>query len=220
MPTALLDIQEQLKTELEAQKAELAGSGGGSGSNRISIKGKMFTLPDGTTDEGPMSAIILDWRFQRAYFPGIYNSSDPQPPVCSASDKVEGNLAPKDTVDSKQSDDGCEPCEKNQWGTAQNGNGRGKACKNTIMLAILPANPTEGMSPWLLELPPTSLKPFLSYVKNIQNKGGMIPAQVTTDLSFVAKKDWPMIEFNNPKPHMHIANVLKIRADAQLVLNN
>ncbi len=220
MPTALLDIQEQLKKELEAQKLELAGSTGGSGTNRISIKGKKFTLPDGTEDDGPLSAIILDWRFQRAYFPGIYNSSDPQPPICSATNKVESNLTPKDTVDDKQSDDGCEPCAKNQWGTANNGGGRGKACKNTILLAILPANPTEGMSPWLLELPPTSLKPFLSYVKNIQNKGGMIPAQVTTDISFVPNKDWPMLQFDSPKPHAHIANVLKIRADAQVVLNN
>jgi hypothetical protein len=218
MTTALINIQEQLRQELEAQKVDLQGVGG-DGPNKIKLGGKVFTLPDNTTDEGPLSAIILDWRFTRAYFPVRFDANNPLPPVCSASNKVEANLVPRANSDDVKSED-CPSCEFNQWGTADGGRGAGKACKNSILLAIIPAdNPTEKLQPWMIEVSPTSLTNFIKHVKTLQKKG-IMPCQVVTDFSFDKSKTWPKLEFTNAGPHEHIATALTIRENAQVVLNN
>jgi hypothetical protein len=209
---ALLDLQAQLRKELEVQKSNLPPATAG----RISVKGKKFSIPGGRSSEGPLSAIILDWRWQRNYFEGSYNPNAIAPPVCSSSNKIEGELTPAPTSSKIQFDGACELCPKNQWGS--DANGKGKACKSSARLAVVPADADSDTTPWMLDVAPTGLKGFVNYVNVLQNVNGLLPLQVITDVDFDANVDYPLLTFSAKGPHEHLATAMTLRAAAQGVL--
>jgi hypothetical protein len=217
---ALLDIQAQLKKELEAQTASFEKSTYDPTS--IKLGGKKFSLPSGVTSDGPLTAIILDWRYTRKYFPEVYNSMDKKPPVCFASNKDEDLLEPNDRSTAKQSDEGCNTCKWDVWGSAE-GMSKGKRCKNGIALAIVPVDPApkkeKGTTPWLIDLPPSSIKPFLNFVRDLGETNHLMPLQVKVDLQFEPRVTYPLIQYANATPHPYLQEVVALRDDAQLVLD-
>jgi|LWDU01.1.fsa_nt_gi hypothetical protein len=223
MTTNLIDIQAQLKKELEVQRSQLEASVALSGNSKINLANKMFALPDGSKNQGPLNCIVLDWRYSRTYFPDDFNSADKKPPICSALDKNEANLAPYPSSEDIQSET-CTPCWANAWGSKypDNHNSRTKACKNTIILAVIPADepPTEDTTPWIISLPPTSIKAFTEFVTNLQNESTLMPCQVSVDLSMDPKQSYSKIEYSNIRPHKILTDVLRIRAEAQTILDN
>jgi hypothetical protein len=223
MTSDLLDIQAQLKKELEVQRSQLEASVALNGNSKINLSNKMFTLPDGSKDQGPLNCIILDWRYSRAYFPNDWDSNDKKPPVCSALDKNEANLIPYPSSDDLQSET-CPTCWANVWGSRypDSPKSRTKACKNTIILAVIPADkqPTEDTTPWIISLPPTSIKAFTEFVTNLQNDSTLMPCQVSVDLTMDPKQTYPKVEYSNIRPHKILADVLRIRTDAQTILDN
>lgn len=54
-----ISIEDEIKRELAAQSKQL----GDGPSNKIATKGKVFTLPDGRSDPGPLQAVILDYTW-------------------------------------------------------------------------------------------------------------------------------------------------------------
>lgn len=208
---ALLDLQAQLRKELEVQKATLPAATAG----RISVKGKKFSIPGGRSSEGPLSAIILDWRWQRSYFKGTYNPNAIAPPVCSASNKIEGELIPFPTSSEAQHTD-CDTCPKNQWGS--DANGKGKACKSSARLAIVPPDAEADTTPWMLDVAPTGLKGLINYMNALQNVSGLLPLQVITDIDFEPSVDYPQLTFSAKGPHERLATAMNLRAAAQGVL--
>jgi hypothetical protein len=70
-----------------------------------------------------------------------------------------------------------------------------------------------------LELPPTSIKPFTQFVKQLATKAQLLPLQVKVDISFNKQKSWMQLEFNNPKPHEHLAVAVALRTESQMVLD-
>jgi hypothetical protein len=209
---ALLDLQAQLRKELEVQKSTLPAATAG----RISVKGKKFSIPGGRSSEGPLSAIILDWRWQRNYFEGSYNPNAIAPPVCSSSNKIEGELTPSPTGSKIQYDGACELCPKNQWGSDVNG--KGKACKSSARLAIIPPDAETDTTPWMLDVAPTGLKGFVNYVNALQNVSGLLPLQIVTDIDFEPSVDYPQLTFSAKGPHEHLATAMNLRAAAQGIL--
>jgi hypothetical protein len=209
MSTEILDLQAILETELAAQKQSMPNT-----TSKISTKGKIFSLPDGTSSEGPIQCIILDWRWQHSYFEGIYNSNNPKPPVCSSSGKIEAELQPDPTSEKPQAED-CESCPKNVFGSGTGG--RGKACKNTARLAIVPANPTSDMSPWVLDVPPTGQKQLIGYINELQ-KQGKLAVQMVTEIDFDPKVDYPTPQFKNKGEHKALQVAFGLREKAQNLL--
>lgn len=55
--TALVNYEEQLRQELGQLSKQIEPPS----SNKISTKGKLFTLPGGRSSPGPMNVIVLDW---------------------------------------------------------------------------------------------------------------------------------------------------------------
>ncbi len=209
MSTEILDLQAQLEAELAAQKQSLPGT-----TSRIGTKGKIFSLPDGTTSEGPLQCIILDWRWQHSFFEGIYNSNNPKPPVCFASSKYEHELKPDPSSEKPQAED-CESCPKNVFGSGISG--KGKACKNSARLAIVPANPTADMTPWVIDIPPTAQKGLIGYINALQ-KTGKLTVQMVTEIDFDQKVDYPTTTFANKGEHKHIQIAMGLREKAQNLL--
>lgn len=203
MTTDLLDLQAEVQRELERQRGSLPAAGG---LQRISTKGKRFTMPDGTVHDGPMQAIVVDYIYTNSYFPGVYNPNNTQPPDCSATGRSEPDLVPRSDSPKVQAE-ACAKCPKNEWGS---GGGNSKACKNGIRLAIVPPTPNESMTPWSLDLAPTSLTGYVQFVRGLQGNG-MLPFQMIVELDFDKKVDYPKITFKAIKQHDQLATVFNLR---------
>lgn len=207
---ALQDLQAEIKQELEAASRTIDPP-----SNfKISTKGKMFTLPDGTSSRGPMEAVILDYRTVHNYYKGTYNPQTPEAPSCFAiSKEVEGMKPSSNAPDPAH--ENCAECPYNQWKSAPTG--KGKACKNIRRLALVPANATPDNRPMIIDVSPTALKFFDGFVTKL-TKLGMIPAQVIAKIDF-SDSDFPQLTFELGEAHGKDEIMWNLRADAQELLD-
>lgn len=212
MSTSLLDIQEQLRQELELQRASLPAAS----TSKIKTAEKKFTLPGGKPTEGPIEAIILDWRYFNAYYSKLYNRNSPAPADCSALGKIEDEMAPLKSSPNMQCES-CVSCPKNEWGSDPQG-GRGKACKNGVRLAVVPAKPDKDMTPWIIDVTPTGMKSFKNYINVIAN-AGFLPFQVITTIDFDPAVTYPSLTFKVGKAHEHLETAFALRPLAASVLN-
>lgn len=213
MSTALVDIRAQLKAELEAQRERVAPPSGG----RISTKGKIFTLPDSRTSQGPLSLVILDWRVSHAYYTGIYDPAKIKAPDCWAiSATVACAPDPAKVKVAKHSE--CASCPFNEYGTAPNG--KSKACKETRRLAVVPADATISDTPLLLEVSPTGIRGFESHVLALESVGKH-PLEVVTEVAFKSDATYPTLVFGNPAPldDERIAVMFELRKRAGAILD-
>ena len=109
--------------------------------------------------------IILDHYPVNAYWIDAY-SGENNPPDCVAGDGKNGVAAPQSGLAGGL----CKECQMNQWGTdpQKDGSlGKGKACKNLHRVYFLPEG---SVFPFLIALPPTSLKLFHDYVRKLTNR--------------------------------------------------
>lgn len=190
--TAITSYREQLRKELETLNQRVAPPSG----NKISLKGKMFTLPDGTSSAGPLAAVILDWRTERAYFSKPFNPKAIESPDCWAMSSDVAGMAPPDSVKAKQSDT-CADCPKNQWGSSPTGGG--KACKDQRKVALVPANAEADAEPMTLMVSPTGTKHFDNYVNGLGNGvDPRMPIEVITHIAFDPASDYPTVRFGKP----------------------
>lgn len=213
MSSAMLDLKAELKRELAEVKGSVAPPSG----FRVSLKGKMFTFPDGTQSAGPIDCVILDWRTAHTYYKGVYNPQKPESPACFALGKVIETLKPSENVPEPQADS-CGKCPMNQFGSAATG--RGKACKNSRLLAVVPADADENTEPWIVTVSPTGIKGFDNYVTKLSGVMGMVPIQVTTRMALNPNEAYPTLVFGSPEPHeMDLALLFKLREAAQPLLD-
>ena len=208
-----VNIEEQMKKALEAQKGQL----GALPSNKIATKGKKFTMPDGQSGE-VLECVVLDFNWFMVNYPGAYNANNPQSPNCFAVGRESpdsGELKPHPEAADPQFDN-CKDCPKNQWKSAPSGNG--KACKNQRRLIVLPLNADEDTEPMTLYVSPGALKNFDSYVSRLQSEHGLLPVQVITEISFDPNQSYPSLMFKFVRPHDQVAFYWGKREAAQELL--
>lgn len=211
--TAIVDIRAQLRAQLEAQRERVEAPSG----TRISTKGKVFTLPDGTVSNGPLSLVILDWRITHAYYTGIYDPAKPRSPDCWAlSNTVACAPDPLKVKAPKHSE--CTSCPFNEYGTAATG--RGKACKETRRLAVVPPDAKPGDMPFLLEVSPTGIKSFESLVYALAGRG-LTPLEFITEVAFKSDATYPTLVFSPAAPldDERVANLYEIQQRAGTILD-
>jgi hypothetical protein len=116
----------------------------------------------------------------------------------------------------------CEGCPKDEWGTSVTGDG--KACKNTVRLAVVPPDFTADMVPWIIDASATAIKHFLQHVKMLAGNQ-LLPMQVITELSFNPAVSYPTLLFKNPGADPNVpttvadlATLMTLRQRAQTVL--
>ena len=100
--------------------------------------------------------LLLHHQTQRAYWEGKYEGGN-EPPLCSSLDGKRGRGTPGGD---------CSKCPLAEWGSADDGAGRGQACKQVKCAYILRK---EQNLPDVLTLPPTSLKPLRKHLIRISN---------------------------------------------------
>ena len=123
-------------------------------------------------DDGGVPLVVLGSTYVNSYFEGKYDPNSPRGVVCyaiadpSAADPVQAvaEMGPPKDLKTRKAEK-CAPCPMNAFGS---GEGRGKACKNTVRLATLPAGADYGKADGaMLSVPPTSLKAWSGYVRPV-----------------------------------------------------
>lgn len=167
----LHELQEIYAAIAEEQKAT-----GGSVLYRIKIPtggGKTFEVLTGDAESDTslqvFSGVVVHHHRYSAYFA---EDSSNQPPLCSSLDGERG--VDSETGEARR----CRDCPRNAYGTGKNG--RGKACKNMHQLYII----APGVAvPFVMSLPPTSIRSVQNYLLGVLAARQIKPWQVMTEFT-------------------------------------
>jgi len=173
------DLIEQLQQQAAQDIARL-GATGGKDTIRVT-QDKRFELPNGTqVDE--FEAHIVEFVYRNEYYLSNFNRKALTPPACFAIAESSSGLEPSDNSPMKQNKTDCGSCQQNQFGSSPTGDG--KACKNTVMLALLPVDDSVATHDiWVLKTSPTAIRPFNSYAAKISQMN--IPLSVVKTRIFL-----------------------------------
>lgn len=205
--TAVVSIQERLRAEVAGIQERLGAPGG----DVISItQDKYFKLPDGTKHGGPMDVVIVDFVAGNYFYEGAYDPNNITPPACFAIGTNPTQLSPSDNSPVRQSDN-CATCPMNQFGS----DGKGKACKNSRLLALLPVDADADTPIMVLKVSPTGLKAYDSYVASVARSFQVPPLGVVTEVCFDDSVTYASLRFKNPRPNENIELAFSRRDEAR-----
>jgi len=144
-----------------------------------------------------MKVVVLKAKsgFEKKYYSKKYdpNATEAIPPDCWSVDGVRPDSSSPHVQNAS-----CAGCDKNQFntGTAQDGSpGKGKACSDRKVLAVLYPNPeTKALEVYGFSLPPASLKAFGAYVATLSANNIPLPAALTI-VGFDDKQSYPVLTF-------------------------
>lgn len=211
MSTALQDINARIAAQLAVQRGSVAQPSG----NSISVKGKVFTFPDGKSSNGPIQVIVLDHRNVNTHYPGAYNPQQITPPDCYAIGTIIDDMAPAADVKNPYAD-ACGGCLKNAWGSGNGG--RGKACQNTVRLAVVPPDADADTDPMTIKISPTGLGSWNKLNADLI-AAGLIPIQVGVEIAFDANAAYPKLQFKALGVHDRVETFWALREKAQAILD-
>lgn len=193
-----------VQAEIDREIAALADKIGSAGGDMLRVSGKRFTFPDGHQEDGPFGFVVINWISANQFWEGVYDDKNPTPPDCFALGVNPKELIPSQNSTDIQSDETCNDCPNNVFGSGQ---GNAKACKNTRLLGLV-AGDSESDEDAILKLSasPTSLRNFDAYVQTLATKN-LLPIQVITEIDFDANQSYPRLMFKavgpNPNVEMH-----------------
>lgn len=198
MTTDMTLIQNQLpanvREQLAAQVAldiERLGAIGGKDAIRVT-QDKKFEMPNGDVlDE--LEVVIVDFVYRNEFYLGAFNRKDIKPPACFAINANSNALTPSAKSPMKQSDGSCEDCQQNEYGSSPQGDG--KACKNTVYMAVLPTNAVQESPIWTVKSSPTAIRHFNSYVSKIARTVNAPISAVTTRIFFDPASTFASLRF-------------------------
>lgn len=142
---------------------------------------KQFTLPDGTLLP-ELNAVIVDFVYRNEYYLGAFNRKAIQPPACFAISDAAASLTPSPNSPMQQCATSCATCQQNQFGSSPTGDG--KACKNTVYLALVQPDAGPDAPILLLKTSPTAVKPFNGFVSKVARVAGLPINAIVTKLGF------------------------------------
>ena len=157
---------------------------------------KKFRLPAGEETEGPVEAIIVDFVSANVFYKDGFDKDNMGPPDCFAIHAEPSLLVPSENSPDRQAES-CAVCPNNQWGSGARG--KGKACKNTRVLAVMPVDADAGTPPWILTVSPTGIKKFDDYVRTLAGKD-IVPLQIVSRIAFDKAVDYPSLVFSPLRP--------------------
>jgi len=144
-----------------------------------------------------MLVVVLDGIMENVYYEEAYDPDDPKSPSCFAFGRSEKDMVPHTIIEEPQHSQ-CEGCPMNEWASAERG--RGKACRNTRRLAMIPAGTFdregkmelfsdpghfETAAIAFMKLPVTSVKGYAAFVKQVAGALKRPPHGVITHVKVV-----------------------------------
>ena len=176
--------------EMEDLRARLTAPTG----NRIKMDNKTFKFPNGDVADS-VDAVIVDFVYMNKYYEGAFDPNNIVPPNCFALSPLPNALEPSPNSPDIQSQTGCASCAQNQFGT----DGKGKACQNRVLIALLPADATMETPMMILDISPTAIKPFSAYVSAVARGLQRPPYGVITKIEFNKSVKWDVPVFSDPQ---------------------
>lgn len=218
MSTDIATIQNQLPAEIRAMLAEEVagdinrlGSIGGSDAIRVT-QDKKFEMPNGDlADE--IEAVIVDFVYRNEYYPSAFNRKSISPPACFAISPDAASLAASETSPLRQSEDGCATCQQNQYGSSPSGDG--KACKNTVYMAVLPPDATPDTPLRTVKTSPTAVRYFNSYAAKLARTAQVPVGAVVTKLFFDPSNTYASLRFDVVAPNKAYATTRARQSEAR-----
>jgi hypothetical protein len=178
----------------------------GGGFPVISIKGKIFTIVrDGERtvlpnpkdpDSAATSIEVVMLKVNKGtskvwYAKGYQEGVENVKPDCFSND----GIRPDSQVDEPVSKS-CATCPNNQWGSKISEQGsKGKACQDSVRMAV--ATPDRINDPYLIRIPPASIRALGELGKVLEKRGGKRLAynMVLTKIGFVMEEATPKLTF-------------------------
>ena len=128
----------------------------------------------GETTLDVIQGIVLGWYSPRVLYMAAYDPKvEDSKPDCFSDDGTTGIGEPGGP---------CASCEFSQWGSGRDGAGQACTQFNKVLIA-----PLEGGFPFILRLPPTSLRPFRDY-RNLLSSAGLALRNVVTSFNLIQQK--------------------------------
>lgn len=184
---------EKLQQYTNEERDRIGSSGGG---DVISVNNKnhTFVMPDESEVE-EFEGLIVDFAYRNEYYIGAYNPKNITPPACFAIARNSALLTPSENSPVKQNQTDCATCQQNQFGSHPNGSG--KACKNTVIIALLPPDleMVADHDILVLKTSPTALRPFNKYANKISNQMNVPLGAIRTQFFFDKDSDYASIRF-------------------------
>ena len=175
-------------------------------SARISFKGGKFTLQDSLLGNAGLEfwGIVLNFSFLKTFYTRKYKEGEALLPDCFAVslDADQKLWAPHANAYAPQAMN-CDACEHNKWGTADDGDGKGKACRDQRRLVVLAADSfksgalgLEDATLGVMELPPTSIKNWKKYYNDMRVAYGVDSFAYVTKFTLDENVDYPVVKYS------------------------
>src|ERR1039458_338531 len=143
-----------------AKKSSKIVSSIGGDSNFIKLQSGVLQYQGAAIPGNTMDVVVIDHVLLNMLYVGKFDSANPTSPVCFAFGEVASEMTPhEDSHTPQNNNEGCATCEHNEFGSADTG--RGKACKNSVRLALISINDLEdvaGAEVAYMHVPVTSVK--------------------------------------------------------------
>lgn len=182
MSTEILNYEELLSSMAkEATAAERPST------SSLSFRSGILALNKTPVPGNKLDVIVLGSRHANALYTAAYDPDNIASPDCYAYGEDEASMTPHPSVLEPKSDK-CSTCPMNAWGSDPKG-GKGKACKNSRVLAVIPADtkPDSVMDAEvaIAKLPVTSGQNWGNYVNKIGTLFNRPPLGMITQIGVV-----------------------------------
>lgn len=186
---------------LSKESADIAKRIAAPSGDRIYIQNNsIFKTPDGQEGEA-LQVVVVEFISSNMMYDRAYDKNNPSPPACFAIGPEPSTLVPSTNSPSVQAGT-CSACPNNQFGSAANG--KGKACKNTRLLAVMPLweldDPNNEAPIWIMSVPPASIKAFDGYAHSLAAKHKTVPIGVITEISLDTSSAFASPRFDVVRP--------------------
>lgn len=154
----------------------------------MSLKSGVMSYQDVPIPGNKLPCVIVASIFENKFYAGRYDPTKVVIPDCFAHSTDGVDMAPHEAAQNPQHTS-CLGCPNNEWGSAGNGS-RGKACKETRKLALIPAEDLKdgnvAKAPIaILPIPVTSVANWKKYVNMVALEYKRPPLGVLTEICVV-----------------------------------
>jgi hypothetical protein len=183
-PTAIVPWDEKLAALAGTATESLAAGGGG---QFVSIRGAILSYNGANVPGNKIEVVIPDFILENDYYDQDFDSDNIATPACFALGRTQEEMQPHPNSPNPQGgkDGKCKGCPQNEYGTSRRG--RGKACQNRQRLALITSadleNDIASADVAYLKIPPTALKSFAGYIKQLADTMHTHPVGVVTELT-------------------------------------
>ena len=164
---------------------------------RFSLRSGILAYNGNELPNNKTEAVVLAAAYRRVWYAGSFDPDNLVSPNCFSSDENDEDMVPSENVTDPPSKT-CKDCPKNQWGTATKQDGsksRGKACKETRRLVLMPAAAVDkGAEEVLkaelgvLDLPVTSAGNYSNFVNVLAASANVPPHAAIAEVHVVADR--------------------------------